>query len=102
MYTLFVSPADLASKECQFAVLPFICLYTFPICDCATTRLYQPTRESCELIRDETCSSEWILVNSINPDLLPDCSNLPNAGPAGIWTFIITIMVMMIAITIHQ
>ena len=98
MYALFVSPAGLASKECQFAVLPFICLYTFPICDCATTRLYQPTRESCELIRDETCSHEWILVNSINPDLLPDCSNLPNAGPTGmdIIQYYILIKMMLI------
>ena len=43
--------------------------------------MYTPTRETCEQVRDSTCSSEWNLVKQVRPDLLPDCNLLPaNSG----------------------
>ena len=39
--------------------------------------MYTPTRETCEQVRDSTCSSEWNLVKQIRSELLPDCSLLP-------------------------
>ena len=43
--------------------------------------MYTPTRETCEQVRDSTCSSEWNLVKQFRPELLPDCNLLPeNSG----------------------
>ena len=43
--------------------------------------MYTPTRETCEQVRDLTCSSEWNLVKQFRPELLPDCNLLPvNSG----------------------
>ena len=72
---------DLASSACKEEVIPFICLYTFPLCSCRDQELILPTKEECERISATTCRVELLLAIRLGyADLIPDCNLLPNSN----------------------
>ena len=71
------SPLISASPECVEAVLPFLCLYLFRLCDSNGT-LYQPSSGDCVTISTVVCEREWIAATTIlGPERLPQCELLP-------------------------
>ena len=66
----FLSP----SPECREAVVPFLCLFLFGLCDTSGLSL-QPTSAQC-LDRDRLCEEEWRLAAVLQD--LPDCESLPS------------------------
>ena len=73
------SPLISASPECEEAVLPFLCLYLFGLCDSNGT-LYQPSSGDCVTISTVVCEREWIAATTIlGPEVLPQCELLPAA-----------------------
>ena len=65
------------SLECEEAVLPFLCLFAFPLCD-GNGRLYQPSSGECETLTTETCAREWqMAVSFLGSENLPQCDFLP-------------------------
>ena len=71
------------SEECRSAFIPFLCLYTFGVCD-ANNDDYRPTAAQCMEIRDSICESEWkkasdLLALAGRPPL-PDCSSFDDEG----------------------
>ena len=67
----FLSP----SPECREAVVPFLCLFLFGLCDTSGLSL-QPTSAQCLDIRDRLCVEEWRLAAMLQD--LPDCESLPS------------------------
>ena len=66
-----------ASPECEEAVLPFLCLYLFRLCDSNGT-LYQPSSGDCVTISTVVCEREWIAATTIlGQERLPQCELLP-------------------------
>ena len=64
-----------SSQTCVSHLLPFICLYLFPLCGANVT----VGREQCLLIRTGVCKDEWQMALSI-PTLknqIPNCESLP-------------------------
>ena len=73
------SPLISASPECEEAVLPFLCLYLFSLCDSNGT-LYQPSSMDCVTISTVVCAREWIIAtNFLGQEALPQCELLPVA-----------------------
>ena len=76
---LLIQPSD----ECRRRVVPFLCLYTFGLCD-ENGVDYRPTAAECSDIRDNTCESEWqeanSLLTSFGMPTLPDCSTFSDNG----------------------
>ena len=73
------SPLISASPECEEAVLPFLCLYLFSLCDSNGT-LYQPSSMDCVTISTVVCAREWIIAtNFLGQEALPQCELLPAA-----------------------
>ena len=69
-----------ASPECEKAVLPFLCLYVFRLCDSDGT-LYQPSSMDCLTISTGVCEREWMeAVNLLGPGVLPQCESLPSTS----------------------
>lgn len=65
------------SDECRKAVVPFLCLYLFGLCNKSGVSI-QPTSGQCAEIRDLLCPREWKIVQSFNFEVpLPDCEALP-------------------------
>ena len=72
---------ELASAECQQDVIPFLCLYGFPLCSSMDQQLILPTEEECERIRSTTCQVEYDLAILLGfGNLLPDCNLLPSSN----------------------
>ena len=71
------------SDECRKRVVPFLCLYTFGICD-ENSVDYRPKATECSDIRDNVCESEWQEANSalvsFGMPTLPDCSTFSDDG----------------------
>ena len=66
-----------ASPECEKAVLPFLCLHLFGLCDSNGT-LYHPSSMDCETISTEVCQREWTAAtNLLGQETLPRCESLP-------------------------
>ena len=66
-----------ASPECEKAVLPFLCLYLFGLCDSNGT-LYRPSSMDCETISTDVCEREWMAAtNILGQSALPQCESLP-------------------------
>ena len=66
------------SEECSAAVVPFLCLYTFGLCDGNGT-LHRPSSKQCMYIRNVTCKTEWDLaVAVVGEGALPHCHLLPD------------------------
>ena len=71
------SPLISASPECEEAVLPFLCLYLFSLCDSDGT-LYQPSSMDCVTISTVVCAREWIIATMLlGQERLPQCESLP-------------------------
>ena len=70
------------TPECREVVEPFLCLYTFGLCD-SSGELYLPSSGECETLTTETCAREWTMAVSLLPnDLLPKCGLLPEIPQA--------------------
>ena len=66
-----------ASPECEKAVLPFLCLYLFGLCDSNET-LYRPSSMDCVTISTGVCEREWMAAtNFLGQGALPQCESLP-------------------------
>ena len=76
---LLIQPSD----ECRKRVVPFLCLYTFGLCDENSVN-YRPKATECSHIRDNVCESEWQEANSalvsFGMPTLPDCSTFSDDG----------------------
>lgn len=72
---LFGLDIQQSSDKCRKAVIPFMCLHLFGLCDSSGVS-FQPTMQQCLDVRDELCAAEWELALSLNFDL-PDCGGLP-------------------------
>ena len=76
---LLIQPSD----ECRRRVVPFLCLYTFGLCDEYGVD-YRPKVTECSDIRDNVCESEWQEANSALVSFgmppLPDCSTFSDDG----------------------
>ena len=66
------------SAECQAATLPFYCLMNFGLCG-NDSRSYLPTSQQC-LELTVACESEFQLIGASQPELIPDCTALPDTG----------------------
>ena len=78
--TLFVGGLSRLSPspECMRAVVPFLCLYIFPLCDNSNGLLYQPTSVQCREIIDGICANEFDTVQMrAGESQLPQCQSLP-------------------------
>lgn len=65
----------IVSTECNKAVKPLLCHYTYPFC--MNNISYQfPYKEECEYVRDISCVVEWQIALSLMPDILPNCDLL--------------------------
>ena len=66
------------SQQCKEAIIPFLCISIFNLCDSSNT-LHAALREDCLYIRDDVCVSEWsTAVELLGADVLPVCEGLPN------------------------
>ena len=66
------------SEECLGAILPFLCLTLFPLCD-PDNNVHTISREDCLSLRDEICVDIWrMAVQFLGPGVLPICENLPD------------------------
>ena len=66
------------SQQCKEAMIPFICISIFNLCDSINT-LHTAPREDCLYIRDDVCVSEWsTAVEFLGADVLPVCEELPD------------------------
>ena len=64
------------SQECKEAIIPFLCISIFNLCDSSNT-LHTALREDCLYIRDDICLREWSMVVEFLADALPVCEELP-------------------------
>ena len=66
------------SQQCSEAIMPFLCLYTFNLCDSNNT-LHTILRQDCLDIRDDICAREWSQgVTFLGDGVLPVCEDLPD------------------------
>jgi len=67
----------LSSPEREQAATPFLCFYTFGLCD-TTGTLLLPSSEQCEQITSTVCAKEWETAMAIlGSEQLPTCESLP-------------------------
>ena len=62
------------SAACTEAVVPFLCVFLFGLCDSSGVSI-QPTSVQCEQIRDVLCPDQWRQAALVVD--LPDCSIFP-------------------------
>lgn len=68
-----------ATDQCKEDVIPFLCLFGFPLYSCPQQEVVLPTKEECQRIIMTTCQAEFHLANLFGlEDLLPDCNELPS------------------------
>ena len=89
------------SPQCREAIMPFLCLSIFTLCD-SSNHLHTILREDCLELRDDICAEEWRqAVAILGPGVLPICEDLPDsedqcvgkvntAGPHGTYRFVVT------------
>ena len=66
------------SPQCREAIIPFLCLYIFTLCD-SSNNLHTTSREDCLELRDNICAEEWSqAVGFLGPGVLPLCDDLPD------------------------
>jgi hypothetical protein len=66
------------SSQCREAISPFLCLYTFTLCD-SRNNLHTILREDCLELRNDICAEEWIRVAGfLGNGILPVCEDLPD------------------------
>ena len=67
------------SPQCREAIIPFLCLYIFTLCD-VDGHLHTVVREDCLELRDNICIEEWSQAAALlPPGSLPVCEDLPDA-----------------------
>ena len=65
-------------ENCKVALVPFLCLYFFPICDDTGAALH-PDAGYCEEISSSVCKEEWNVAIAMGIEsLLPQCGLLPS------------------------
>ena len=62
------------SAACTEAVVPFLCVFLFGLCDSSGVSI-QPTSVQCEQIRDVLCPDQWRQAALVVD--LPECSSFP-------------------------
>ena len=68
------------SEECLAAIVPFLCLSLFPLCD-TDNNLRTVSREDCLSLRDEICVDIWRMATRVlGPGVLPICEELPDVS----------------------
>ena len=66
------------SQQCSEAIMPFLCLSIFSLCDSSNT-LHTILRQDCLDIRDDICVGEWSqAVTFLGGGVLPVCEDLPD------------------------
>ena len=66
------------SQQCSEAIMPFLCLSIFSLCDSNNT-LHTILRQDCLDIRDDVCAREWSqAVAFLGDGVLPVCEDLPD------------------------
>ena len=64
------------SPQCREAIMPFLCLFFFSLCD-SSNHLHTILREDCLELRDDICAEEWSLaVGFLGAGVLPVCEEL--------------------------
>ena len=71
-----------ASQTCISYLIPFMCLYLFPLCGANAT----VSREQCLLISTDVCKDEWQMALSIPTlkDQIPNCESLSSISGNGL------------------
>ena len=71
-----------ASQTCVSSLIPFMCLYLFPLCGTNAT----VSRQQCIDISTVLCKDEWQRALSIPAikDQIPKCENLPSITEKGL------------------
>ncbi|KAL5515467.1 hypothetical protein EMCRGX_G000637, partial [Ephydatia muelleri] len=66
-----------ASEMCKSSLIPFMCLYLFPLCD-GKGMAHKPSIDQCIEISTVLCKDEWQKAQSISTvkNQLPDCQRL--------------------------
>ncbi len=72
-------PAFYPSPECSASATEFFCNFFFR--KCTENGTVEVTREDCEVIRDDKCSSEWKELEQYF--YLPQCEDLPRESQQG-------------------
>ena len=68
------------SSECREVVIPFLCLYLFPLCD-ANRTMYQPSSDECTTFSTDTCAREWqAAIDHLGMGVLPQCESFPDTS----------------------
>ena len=68
------------SQQCREAIMPFLCLSIFTLCD-SSNHLHTILREDCLELRDDICTEEWRqAVAILGPGILPVCEDLPDTA----------------------
>ena len=66
------------SPQCRDAIIPFLCLYIFTLCD-SRNNLHTTSRDNCLELSDNICAEEWSqAVGFLGPGVLPLCEDLPD------------------------
>ena len=64
------------SEECQAAIVPFLCFYSFGLCD-SNNQPHLPSFEDCVQIGNQTCAAEFqMAISLLGRDALPQCETL--------------------------
>ncbi len=66
------------TPECREAILPFLCLSIFQLCD-SSNRLHSILKEDCLSLREDICAKQWNQSEMIlDAEVLPVCEDLPD------------------------
>ena len=68
------------SEVCQAAIVPFLCYYSFGLCD-SSNELHLPSFRDCVLIGNQTCAAEFrTAISLVGRENLPQCETLPTTS----------------------
>ena len=72
-----------ASQTCISQLVPFMCLYLFPLCGTNATAV---SREQCIQISTDVCEEQWQMALEIPTlkDQIPNCGNFPSMAEKGL------------------
>ena len=87
-------PGFMPSAACTEAVVPFMCLFIFQLCD-SDGQVYQPTMEECEEVTEGVCENVFEDLRMAaaligREDQLPQCELLPETSLNCNGEFVIT------------
>ena len=68
------------SRQCREAIMPFLCLFFFSLCD-SSNHLHTILKEDCIELRDDICAEEWSqAVGFLGAGVLPACERLADVS----------------------